>query len=603
MSLVKMKKVSFVGPLPRRDETVVAIERLGVVHVHDLAEQAAEPPAELTAEAARAARVVETLQKVYDGCAEKPHQHADGELHDLLTHYDHVTQKKNQWEQELAALEKELRTVQPWGQFELKDVRALEERGIFLRLYHATSKELAKTGTAPLADAFWHSVIPLPGAKDRGIVAFFRGQPPEDVPYEKVSFPPRSVHELEKAITHHNVDLEKARANLVELAGFLPVFRRYLADAQGRLGRARVRGGLLEDGPVFAVGGFAPTAQIEKIEAAFAGTTTAVLVEEPGPEDDVPIAFHNHWMIAPFEALIKMFNLPTYREPDPTIFVAPFMGVFFGFCMGDGAYGLMLFLLATFLAVKNKANQAALPFFRLLQILGLSTLVIGLLLGSVFGVQLPTLKALAPMKDLFPLAPFAADPGKFFGLALKFGVAQLMVGFLIKLVLSLKRGELQTMLCTIGWMILLVAGYLGIGMNRLDTVTFSLGGVAVALLFFFSNPSPSVAKRLGGGAWALYNVFGLFGDVMSYARIFGLGMSSGIIAMVINQMAMGMLGPRPSLGWIFAPVLLVFGHTFNFAMAIIGSLVHSARLNFLEYYGKFFDGGGKAYAPFGAQKQ
>jgi V/A-type H+-transporting ATPase subunit I len=150
---------------------------------------------------------------------------------------------------------------------------------------------------------------------------------------------------------------------------------------------------------------------------------------------------------------------------------------------------------------------------------------------------------------------------------------------------------------------LLVAGYLGIGMDRLDTTTFSVGGAALGLLFLFSNPSPSIAKRLGGGAWALYNVFGLFGDVMSYARVFGLGMSSGIIAMVINQMAMGMLGPRPGLGWIFAPVLLVFGHTFNFAMAIIGSLVHSARLNFLEYYGKWFDGGGKAYAPFGEQKQ
>ncbi len=602
MSLVKMKKVSFAGPLPRRDETVVAIEKLGVVHVHDLADQVTEPPAELTAEAARAARIVETLQKVHDGLDEKPHLHEDGELHDLLAHFDHVTAKKNQWEQELAALEKELRTVAPWGQFEMKDVRALEERGIFLRLYHATAKELAKAGTGFLQDAFWHTVIPLPGAKDRGVVAFFRGQPPEDVPFEKVSFPQRSVHELEKAITHHNVDLDKARDNLVELAGFLPVFRRYLADCQSRLARARVRGGLLEDGPVFAVGGFAPTTKVPAIEAAFAGTTTAVLVEEPGPEDDVPIAFANHWMIAPFEALIKMFNLPSYREPDPTILVAPFMGVFFGFCMGDAAYGLMLLILATILAAKNKSKPAVLPFFRLLQLLGFSTLVVGLLLGSFFGIQLPTLKALAPMKEVFALRQFT-DPEQFFYLSLKIGCAQVMFGFLIKLVLSIKRGEFQTVLCTIGWMVLLVGGYRGIGLWIWDMVTLSLIAPAVTLLFLFSNPSPSVAKRLGGGAWALYNVAGLFGDVMSYARIFGLGMSSGIIAMVVNQMAMGMLGPRPGLGWIFAPILLVAGHTFNFAMAIIGSLVHSARLNFLEYYGKFFDGGGKAYAPFGAQKQ
>ncbi len=90
---------------------------------------------------------------------------------------------------------------------------------------------------------------------------------------------------------------------------------------------------------------------------------------------------------------------------------------------------------------------------------------------------------------------------------------------------------------------------------------------------------------------------------MSYARIFGLGMSSGIIALVINQMAMSIAGPKPGIGWLFALILLVFGHTFNLAMSIIGSLVHSARLNFLEYYGKFFDGGGKAYAPFGEHRQ
>jgi len=603
MSLVKMKKVSLVGPLPRRDETVARLETLGMVHVMDLATQVSEPPAELTAEVARAARIVDTLQKVHDAQVDHAEPQHTGVLADLLAHYDHVMLKKNQWEQELAALEKELRTVQPWGDFDLRDVKKLEERELHLRLYHATAKEVAKADLSFLEDAFWHNIIPLPGAKDRGIVAFFRGKPPEDVPFEKVTFPPRSVHELEKSITHHNMDLDKARANLVELSTCLPVFRQHLADVQSRLARARVVGGLLEDGPIFAVGGFAPAARVGKIEEAFAGTTTAVLIEEPGPEDDVPIEFSNHWLIAPFEALIKMFNLPTYREPDPTIFVAPFMGIFFGFCMGDGAYGLLLFILATVLAVKNKNNKGALPFFRLLQLLGISTLVVGLLLGSVFGVQLPTLKALQPMKDFFPLAPIAADPGKFFALALKFGVVQLMVGFLIKLILSIKRGELQTVICTIGWMMLLVAGYIGVSRMTVDATTLKIGIPALVLLFFFSNPSPSVAKRLGGGAWALYNVFGLFGDVMSYARIFGLGMSSGIIAAVINQMAMGMLGPRPSIGWIFAPILLVFGHTFNLAMSIIGSLVHSARLNFLEYYGKFFDGGGKAYAPFGEHRQ
>lgn len=603
MSLVRMRKFYFVGPLDKRDATVAKIEELGVLHVQDLTDQVPDPPAELVAEVARAQRVVDTLRRVRAGMKNPPQLHDTGAISDLLAVYEQTLQKKNQWEQELAQLEKEMRGLEPWGTFEPEDVRLLEAAGVFVRFYLTTDKVLTKN-LAFLNAAFWHHIVELyqAGMYNRGVVAVFMGTPPEDIPFDRMPLPTRSLRELQKTVTKHRDGIAKAHEKLVELSSFLPVFEHHLRAVQSRLARVRVTAGLLEDGPVFAIAGYAPASREKDVITAFVGTTTAVVVEDPSPEDDVPIAFSNWALIRPFEVLIKMFNLPHYREPDPTILVAPFMGVFFGFCLGDGAYGILLFLIATFLASKNKHNTAALPFFRLLQILGAFTTVIGLSLGSFFGISIPKLSMFQSLQSAFLLKLYAQSPSDFFYLSLKIGVVQLLVGYIIKLVLSIRRGEFQTVLCTVGWMILLVTGYFLIGKKMMTQPVFLAAGVGGILVFFFSGPGPSFLKRLGAGTWAIYNVAGLFGDVMSYARIFGLGMSSGIIAVVVNDMARSMMGPRPSIGWLFALILLVFGHTFNFAMSIIGSLVHSARLNFLEYYGKFFEGGGKEYAPFGQIK-
>jgi V/A-type H+-transporting ATPase subunit I len=120
---------------------------------------------------------------------------------------------------------------------------------------------------------------------------------------------------------------------------------------------------------------------------------------------------------------------------------------------------------------------------------------------------------------------------------------------------------------------------------------------ALVFVLVFASPSPNVLRRMGAGAWAAYNITGLAGDVMSYVRIFGLGLSSGILAMVVNTLAM-LLAGIPVVGWPLAVLLLVAGHTFNFVLATVGAVVHSARLQFLEFFGKFFTGGARAYRPF-----
>jgi V/A-type H+-transporting ATPase subunit I len=196
---------------------------------------------------------------------------------------------------------------------------------------------------------------------------------------------------------------------------------------------------------------------------------------------------------------------------------------------------------------------------------------------------------LPPTAALFILSRY---PKTFFFVSLGFGAVQLSVGILARLVRQLHQSHWQGALSTMGWL-LVIPGLLAWAMADTPWVFV----MALALVLVFASTSTSLLRRLGSGAWAVYNISGLAGDVMSYVRIFGLGLSSGILAMVINTLAL-LLVDIPWVGWPLCVVFLILGHTFNFVLAMVGAVVHSARLQFLEFLGKFFEGGGRPYLPF-----
>ena len=209
----------------------------------------------------------------------------------------------------------------------------------------------------------------------------------------------------------------------------------------------------------------------------------------------------------------------------------------------------------------------------------------------MFGVQYYKVLDLPAGAALFRLTE---NPKDFFYLSLGMGVVQLMFGLLLKWIAQIRQGQWQSVIGTTGW--LMVFPSIAVWIIYGTPLVFI---AALLVILIFAAPSPSVVRRLGGGAWALYNVIGLVGDVVSYARIFGLGLSSGIIAGVVNTIAGSIVDGLGLAGYPIAALVLLIGHSFNFVMAMIGSVVHPARLQFLEFFGKFFEGGGRAYAPFG----
>jgi V/A-type H+-transporting ATPase subunit I len=594
-----MKRVSVLAPADRARDLLEVLQAEGAVHLVPL-DLSAEVPQEPGARAT-AARRVEAFLASRKGKLEPVPAEAHKELQGLsdralLERAEALLATRTEAENRVSALAKEYESALPFGACCQEDIDELANAGLTVRTYwvpNAAKKKLDLPSDVLCAELPWN--------KNRSILLCAEFGPGQDHHLERLEPPARPAPQIAAELEAAQQKVAAIDQEVTALCAGLPAIARErarLVDAQ-RLSEAKARAG--GDSDVFAVSGWCPAVRCEalaKVVTAFGG---AVAFAEPGPEENPPVAVSNGAIVGWFEPLLGAFQLPSYREPDPTILFAPFMAVFFGFCLGDAAYGAILLIVTTLLRRKLKDLDVTLnKSLRLMQLLGLSTIVIGLLTGVVFGqaiYEIEAVKALGLTEDKL-LFFLSSDPKNFFNAALIFGVVQLAFGIIVRLILKLKAGEYQESLGVLGWLGLLpTAPFWVMTGNKIPFL------VALGLIVLFKSPNKSILRRLGGGLWGLYEwVLGLFGDVMSYLRIFGLGLSSGIIALVVNTIAGMMMEGGSVVGIIGGVLVLLIGHTFNFAMSVLGSTVHSARLQFLEFFGKFLEGGGQPFSPFARTK-
>jgi len=420
-------------------------------------------------------------------------------------------------------------------------------------------------------------------------LAVLRVGEPIELDLEPAVLPARPLRAIEVEIAEVETALLLGRTELRRRSTHLAALHRYRRHLRNRLSREKVKAGVLGDEGVFALTGWCPVDAVAALRDAVQIPQVVVVSEDPHAEEEPPILLRNPPLVRQFQPLLTMFSLPHYREYDPTPLIALPMALFVGFCLGDLGYGLVLTLAAVWALLKLRPRAETLLVVEWLVILGVSTVLVGGLTGNVFGLRLYELLDLPPSAALFTLS---RDPKTFFFVSLGFGAVQLSLGLLVKLVRQLGDQKWQEALSTMGWLLIL-PGLLAWAMAGTPWVFV----MALALVLAFASTSRNPLRRLGSGAWAAYSISGLAGDVMSYVRIFGLGLSSGILAMVINTLAT-LLVDLPWVGWPLSIVFLVVGHTFNFVLALVGAVVHSARLQFLEFLGKFFEGGGRPYLPF-----
>lgn len=358
--------------------------------------------------------------------------------------------------------------------------------------------------------------------------------------------------------------------------------------------RAKVcsHGLLGRTGSVYFLEGWVKAEDIPRLEERLEPYADSVeyYLRDPEPDEEFPIALSNRKIWRPFELITKLYGLPQGGTLDPTVSLAPFFFVFVGLTVSEAGYGLLVSLLCLLFLRLAKPKGGLKQFLVLMTILGVANVIFGTLVGGWFGFPIRKLLLLDPLED----------PVRFLLLALVLGFVQVWFGTFLNFLFQIKSKQASQALVQAGWLLLL-PGLVGYGVTNL-AVTAWIAVAGAGCIVLFSSPSRNPVARFFGGLYGLYGISGYLSDILSYSRLLALGLATSVIAMVVNTLCQTALG-IPWVGWLIAALIFVGGHLFNLGISFLGGFVHSMRLQFVEFFSKFFQSGGKPFKPFALESK
>ncbi len=335
-----------------------------------------------------------------------------------------------------------------------------------------------------------------------------------------------------------------------------------------------------------------------------------VSFREPLDDEEPPIHLDNIAVTRPCEFVTTLYGRPGYREDDPTPLLAPFFILFFAMCLTDAGYGLTLAALSSLALLKFKPKGGVRKLFNLLFAGGLVTAVVGIIAGGIFGLGIDSFPGwLRPFVLIDPLE----EPMKMLNISFFIGIVHILFGIGVRMRANLRAGLVADALFDdLAWIVFIAAlaplGYAGIlggqvSPSVLRGATYVSVAVAAVIFVTGGRKQKSPVMKFFGGLVKFYDVVGYFGDVLSYARLLALGLATSAIALAVNDIAVMVKGMPYYIGYVVMVVILIGGHAFNLAVNTLGSFVHSARLQYLEFFGKFFQGGGEEFKPFRSERK
>lgn len=543
----------------------------------------------------------------------------------------------------LKTLAAEEKLISPWKKLHLSLSTSLETtrtRSILFATDASAYEKLKKTlhHTSKVADV---KLVSRDNSNAYAILTCLRENEAElhqtlnDFRFEETNLPLRrgtvveELERLERASKKSHTEIKKAQTKIIELSSEtrnLKIVYDYLLQQKTR---QLARRQFFHSDHIAIIEGWMPTDKLAEVEDELRHLCSAEYVFEKVTlqENEVqPVALVNKGASLPFEAVTSIYGLPQANEPDPTPLLAPFFIVFFGLCLTDAGYGLSLSLIC-FAALKffriPKSNR---KLFRVLGWGGITTFIAGVLFGGYFGMtpdQAPAFLTIANASGekefiLQAINPLEGNgPLNFLILAFGFGVVQVITGIAISGWWKVRQGQVtEAILDSFLWVFTLINGILA----ALESMgLFSLAGIPLTLLLTgvvllvltqgrsaFKNFSEknlfgkilSLVAAFGKGVLSLYDIVGHISDVLSYSRLMALGLGTGIIAYAVNIIATIVIELIPGFGIVLAILILIVGHLGNLALNALGAFIHSGRLQYVEYFGKFLEGGGTAFKPF-----
>ena len=593
--IVKMQKYTFLVFHKEYQSFLDALQQLGAVHIVEKTEPAGDAINQLLDQIKQLDKTIQFLSKREAG---QGIGNMDG---DALEIVNEITQKRSELatlEQELEEEKKRYQKIKFWGDFSTETINKLKAEDLHLKFLITSKKKFDKNILSE-----YHAELINESANHVYWVIVRQGNEELDIDAEESEQPEYSSAEAKSRISKLDTQIQSLNNELDHCAKTsISLLKKEKADCIAKLDfeKAILNTDNQAEEKVKILEAWVPETTKKRVDHFLDEKDVLHTIEDASDEHHIPILIKNNRFAKLFEPIGNLFSLPAYHELDLTLFFAPFFMLFFGFCLGDAGYGL-LFIAGAGL-YKRKAKKEMKPMLSLVQYLGLATVIFGAISGTFFGINLIE----AEFELLANYRKFFLNPDKMFNLALILGAFQIIFALFIKAANQIKQYGFAHSLATFGWLIVILGSLVYYGLTTLNYIGennalhYSILSVGAFFILFFSDVKVSIPARVGKGIWDIYStITGIFGDILSYIRLFALGLSSAILGFVINDIGLQILYSSKILGPVFFVIFLILGHTLNILIASLGSFVHPMRLTFVEFYKNAgFKGGGKEYKPF-----
>ena len=604
----KMKKLTFLVYHKEYEDFLHRLQGLGVMHVvtsevNPQQSATISGYVEQIKQLTSLQKEMSTLLSAANLKADEPKDTKD--LNDLLSLTERF-EKLAALRQKEAEQTTQLAQLEPWGDFDPAKVNEqMQAAGCELQFYVAPTKTFKKE-----IEPSFPVMVVSEAKKNTFFVLVARGGE-VSIPATRQTLPEVSQSTLQAEHTALVQQLSEETEVLTKLS------QENLSHVEEalRVLNAKMQFDTVKEGTstaaadhLMVLNGWFPAAKQAELEQTFTDDAAWYQISNPTPDDDIPICLKNNRFFRLFEMITKLYMLPKYNELDLTPFFAPFYIVFFGLCLGDSGYGLFITVavLLTKFFVKNMSDglRAAL---NLLLTMGISAFVFGFLSGAFFGFNLYDPKDVlnTPFFDKIGAA-VSLDNSQMFNLSLILGFIQIVFGMILRVVNKAIQFGVRYAVSSIAWLLVVLSGAVFMFLPQYATIAKWI--IIVALVAAFCYNSPDAYKKpvtalplnVGLGLWDAYNMeTGMLGDMLSYIRLFALGLSGGIVASVFNSLAAGFAPDNIILGPLVMIIIFVFGHALNMFMNVLGAFVHPMRLTFVEFFkNSGYEGGGLEYTPF-----
>ena len=606
--ITKMKKYDFLVYHAQYDDFLEKLREIGVLHIATLENN--DKSCELLVEKFNLKKRIENNIDILYNKLDKNISLSQTSIHDfdegmdLLAKSEALLSQLEQAKQALTIAEKEYERISAWGNFSIDQLKKIEETGYYVKLFTCPTR-MYKPEWEEQFNAFVINEL-------NNTTYFVTLTNDEKIEIEAEQFDINNsdstiaTANYEEAKKLYNTQFEEIKefVNNINNLKYLSLLITEIID----IDKVKLNTIKAADETVMVLEGYCPIDTESTLLDFLQKNDIYYEVNDPKAEDNVPIKLRNNRFTKLFEPLTGMYGLPNYNEFDPTPILGPFFLLFFAMCMGDAGYGLILILFGIGVITKKIKIEMFEGLGPIITVLGVGTTVIGFFLGTFFGIDLSTVSWLPDSVKGILLK------GELMGFdiqmvaAIIIGIFHICLAMVVKAICYTKQSGIMNNLSTWGWLILILGGIItailaisnAISIEATKYMIIAIGIISALGIFIFNNIKRNPLINIGAGLWDTYNMItGILSDVLSYIRLYALGLAGAMLGQAFNQLGFMVLGDDPIfIQYLPFIIIVLIGHTLNIALSSLSAFVHPLRLTFVEYFKNLgYEGKGEKYSP------